>query len=239
MNRVSIIMPYYEQPQQLVRQLGFFEALGPDLKGRVEIILCDDGSRDHPLRDWAEVFEARMTVDYQLLALLEDVRWNWIGARNRAAHEARHEWLLMTDIDHAVPLETITGLLTGSWDPKRCYDFARRDMPDGRENTKRHPNSWFMTRKTFFDRVGAYDERWSGIYGSDGEFRRRCQARTRGVSHLDLALWRFPPEAYEEAATTRYRRKTAEDRTNRRRVRQEIARDPKTRRLTFDWERIA
>ncbi len=39
---------------------------------------------------------------------------------------------------------------------------------------KPHPNTWLLTTDLFY-RIGGYDERFSGFYGTDGEFRNRVQ----------------------------------------------------------------
>lgn len=96
---------------------------------------------------------------------------------------------------------------------------------------KAHPNSWLMTR-AMFDQMGGYDERFSGFYGSDSDFRERCKAvpfdynaqgvpinradtkPAKGVIRLDVPLIRYPRESIPDASTTSYQRKAQEDAVN-------------------------
>lgn len=78
---------------------------------------------------------------------------------------------------------------------------------------KPHPNSWMLTRE-MFERIGGYDERFSGYYGSDSEFRERVQRTARAVVMRPEPLVRYPREVIPDASTTTYQRKAKEDGLN-------------------------
>lgn len=238
MNAVTLVLPYYENPRQLDLQIAYLQALPESLRRFIQLVVVDDGSRDHPLDRWVAAAPGNPGCAFKVFRISKDVRWNWMAARNIGAFEADHEWLLLTDIDHVPAERTWLGLLTGSWDSGRVYDFARIDAPGLLENPKRHPNSWFMTIKTFWKRVGGVDERWAGTYGSDSEFRRRCEASTGKIKHLDLPLIRHPAEHFPDAITRRYDRKTPEDARRRRLLRAQIAASPKPHTLTYDYTQL-
>jgi hypothetical protein len=155
--------------------------------------------------------------------------------RNLGVDQARTEWVLLTDIDHVMPLDTLRPLLTMELDPRDVYRLSRQDAPL-RTPYKPHPNTWMMTRK-MFDRIGGYDERFSGYYGSDSEFRERVQANARAIVMLPQALIRYPREVIADASTTTYERKAKEDGIHVPRIKAERARIPNWRplRLTFPY----
>lgn len=234
---VTLIFPYYENPTMFAKQLLHIGQLPLEQRKAIHLIVVDDGSQKHPLGlPDLESMQAIGLASVQLFRILVDVRWNWIAARNLAAEKARTDWILMTDIDHMVPAKTWRRLLEGDLSAKDVYRFSRVDAPDATPY-KPHPNSWLMTRK-MFDRIGGYDERFSGFYGTDGEFRDRVTKTCRRVVMLEQVLIRVPREVVPDASTTNYQRKQPEDREGVGRVRKLIAQDPKPHRLTFPWEPI-
>lgn len=197
--RFTLIVPYYENPIFLQRQLKQWFELNWGPSPMFDVIVVDDGSPEHPaepiLRDSKQPYLRHFRIDV-------DVRWNWLAARNIGAHHATTEWIMLTDIDHVLPETTLETLLFGRHDPAIIYRFSRTGA-----KTHPHPNSWFMTRKMFW-RVGGYDERMSGYYGSDGYYRRRCAA-TAPIRIMSAPLVCHEHEG--DSSTTRYLRKQPED----------------------------
>lgn len=195
---VTLIVPYYESPTFFARQVAHWETLQPVAEAvgaRFSVVVVDDGSPAHPApvptRPWLRLFRIE-----------PDIPWNWLAARNIGAHHADDGWLLLTDMDHMVPADTLASLLTGAHDPAVVYAFARREHT----GVPIHPHSasFFMTRAMFW-RIGGYDERLSGVYGTDGLYRRRLAA-TAPIHILPDVLVRH--EYVGDASVTRYERKT-------------------------------
>ncbi len=226
--QVSLVLPYYENPLMLAVQCDDMRWLPRDLAANVEIVVVDDGSPSKPA-----LLPTDLGVDTKLYRVKVDVRWNQHAARNIGAAHAKHEWLLLTDIDHRVPIPTWREVLTAELDEDRCYDFGRRTVKGFKHN---HPNSWLMTR-TLFDKIGGYDERLSGWYGTDHDFKRRA-LKCFGGSMAPLLL--IDRDGVPDANTVTYERKTAEDRRNVLRIYAERAKIPDWRplRLTFPYERV-
>jgi hypothetical protein len=236
----TLVLPYYENPEQLARQFAHLAALPQDVKEKIELIVADDGSPDHPAVDVAKPwlgqngFNGMGLAGVQMFRIEVDVRWNWLAARNIGVHHAKNEWVLLTDIDHELPEATARRLIERKLDPTNVYRFSRRDAPDLTEY-KPHPNSWLMTRK-MFDQVGGYDERFSGFYGTDGEFRDRVRANAAKVIMLEEYLVRVPREVVPDASTTKYLRKQPEDHDGVSKVRAQIAREGgRPKRLSFPY----
>lgn len=264
MREFTLIMPYYENPGMLIRQYGQLTDLSSGVKSHLHLIICDDGSPSPaappgvlergiiempPTNDGFAVREgggitALGLASFQLFRVDVDVRWNWLTCRNIAAHHAKTDWLLMTDIDHLLPEATARRIIDGPLDPARAYRFNRVDAPDMKPTIgkhgefKPHPNTWLMT-KQLFDKVGGYDERFSGFYGSDGEFKDRVKKRAGEPIILPEVMIRVPREVVPDASTTRYGRKEEQDHAGIQAARARIAREGgRPHRLTFPYHRV-
>lgn len=227
---ITIIYPYYENPEFFNKQLAMWIWWPEHLLKHVAFIVVDDGSPVHPLE--TVLLDQAMPHTMRSFRIHEDVRWNWIAARNIAAHEAAEGWLLLTDIDHVIPVETLQACIYGDHRPDTIYGFSRVEYTG--ETREPHKNSWFLTREMFW-KVGGYDEMLSGFYGSDGDWRRRC-AKTAAMAILTDQLIRY--ERLGDSSTTRYLRKQPEDAAIQRIV---AERRPgwKPRVLSFDYHEIA
>lgn len=216
----TLILPYYENPSMLARQYASLSLLADEVKAALHLIVVDDGSPKTP----AIPPEGNLGLaSFQLFRVEVDVRWNWLTCRNIGAHHAKTDWLLFTDIDHLLPEETARFIQDKKLDPARSYRFSRVDAPD-LTPYKPHPNSWLMTGERFA-KIGGYDERFSGFYGTDGEFRDRVKLNSKEIVMLDAVLVRVPREVIPDASTTRYGRKEKQDHEGVTRARGRIARE--------------
>lgn len=244
MKALTLIQPYYDNPTMLVEQQRAWLRYPAELRARLHVIIVDDGSprwpaRPHilpPLLPGAEIPSG--LASFQLYRTLVDVRWNWIFCRNLAVANAATEWVLMTDIDHVLPAKTLANVLDKKLRSLTAYRFSRVDAP-AMTPYKPHPNTWLMTR-SLFDQVGGYDERFSGFYGTDGEFRRRVEDNSEEIVILPQVMIRYPREVIADASTTTYGRKEEQDRKNVRRIVLERKEVPnwKPLRVTFPYERL-
>lgn len=196
---ITMIYPYYCNPNFLRTQLDGWARLPDVLRSHIIAIIVDDGS---PKGKAADVLRLVKPLPFRirLFEIEVDVRWNWLAARNIAMSNAIDGWCLGTDIDHVVPEETLRNLVFGIHNSEYIYRFQRRENG---EFIHPHPNSWFMTRKMFW-KFGGYDESLSGFYGTDGEARRRW-AKTAPVYTLPDYLQRY--EHVGDSSTVGYGRK--------------------------------
>jgi hypothetical protein len=229
---LTLILPYYRNAGMLVEQQRTWRAYPDDLKAHLHVIVVDDGSPKFAAR--REV-EATGVASFRLYRCDVDVRWNWLFCRNLGVDQTETTWVLLTDIDHLLPADTLRRLLTDDLDPNRVYRLSRVDAPD-LTPYKPHPNTWLMT-KAMFNAIGGYDERFSGYYGTDGEFRERVEKTSYSVEMLSCPLIRVPREVIPDASTTTYGRKEEQDRENVQRIREERGKLKVWRplRLTFPW----
>lgn len=198
MRSITFVTAYYRNPGMLRAQQATWQGYSEDIRAAFHVRVCDDGSPKGVAR---KVVEPCGIASYELWRTDQDVRWNWLFCRNLGASRAPIDcnWLVLTDIDHVMPEATARRLMTADLDEDVIYRFSRVDAPN-LTPYKPHPNSWFMSRE-MFAKVGGYDERFSGFYGSDADFRERCQAASRALIMLPEPLIRYPREVLADAST--------------------------------------
>jgi hypothetical protein len=199
---ITIVIPFYENDQFLRQQVGWWKTVAPSVRQYLSAIIVDDGSPS-PAVD--VLMRCDLPFPIRLFRIEVDIRWNWLAARNIGLQHAADGWVLMTDIDHVAPASTLEALIYGQHNPKTIYGLSRIEHTG--EKLTPHSASFFLTREMFW-KVGGYDERMSGYYGSDGYFRRRLAA-TAPIAILSDRLIRH--EYQGDSSTTRYLRKQAED----------------------------
>lgn len=196
--RVTLVLPFYENHDFIQTQIRQWQEWH-QLRTHVEVIVVDDGSPT-PLEPLSvggvRLRQFRIDVD---------VRWNWLAARNIGARYAAGEWLLLTDMDHLVPTDTMFAAIYGRLDPTVVYAFRRLEHTG--ERIKPHSASFLMTKELFW-KIGGYDEALAGHYGTDGIFRREI-AKHAEIEILPFSLIRH--EYVGDSSTVRYKRKQPED----------------------------
>jgi len=226
---LTMIYPYYENPQFLEKQIVGWADLPGVVRSRLRVIVVDDGSPRYPA---ADVLRELPFSFVRLFRIGVDVRWNWLAARNIGAHHADEGWLLITDMDHVADCDCLYSVLHGHHEDSIIYRFSRREH-DGRK-IHPHPNSWLYTRAMFW-RIGGYDETCSGYYGTDGDYRRRCAA-TAPVRILTDELVRH--EYQQDSSTTHYKRKQPEDAAVKSLIRARPRSGWKPRVLSFPYQEL-
>lgn len=239
---LTLIMPFFENASMLRLQYQGWAAWPEKYRRRLKIVLVDDGSPE-PATD---VPRPEGLPELQIYRVTENRPWHQHAARNLGAHVADEGWLLLTDMDHVLTADAARGLFkrldTGKLDEGTAYMFDRIEADTGLPtvNTegkpKPHPNSFLMTRETFW-RVGGYDERLTGFYGTDAYFRRRLFTRA-GQGHIDVPLTRYWRDLIPDASTNGLPRKEGRDSPERTRRLQMVAAAPDDiLTLDFPWER--
>jgi hypothetical protein len=231
MNETTLIMAYYRNPTMLKRHYDLWGRLSDEIKAKLRIIIVDDGS---PKELQAPLPPSDLAIPTSIFRLLVDIRWNQDACRNLGVEKSTTPWILLTDMDHMVTPKLLERLIFNVCDPRIAYRFGRVSAP-GLEPYKFHPNSWFMTRR-LYNRIGGYDERFAGWYGTDGDFRDRLN-RVAGLVEIKEHLIRVPREVVPDASTTIYERKTDEDGEAIKRIKAERG-DNKPIRQGFPYEQV-
>jgi len=247
---LTLVLPYFQNAGMLLEQQKMWSEYASDLKAHFHAIVVDDGS---PLEPAEPYVSPTGIASFQLFRVGVNIRWNWLTCRNIGMAFARTDWVLLTDIDHALPEKTLDKLLTMPLEEDSVYRLGRVDAPHQwpyalldcpvRESKRFHPNTWLMTR-AMYDRIGGYDERLSGCYGTDGEFRDRVHANARAVCTLPShVLVRYSREVLPDASTppsvfTRKGDVHNDTDLTQRRVRRELIPNWRPLRLTFPYTKI-
>ena len=96
--------------------------------------------------------------------------WNHAAARNLGAVYARSDKLLLTDVDHEFPEDTLQRMLDLGELRRTMYMFYRLDERGA--PTRRHLNTFLLSRGRYFELFG-YDEEFCGHYGLEDDLFRR------------------------------------------------------------------
>lgn len=244
-NDVTLCLAYYENPEMLAMQYQRLRALPAILKNHIRVIIVDDGTAapfqnggkkpDMRRAAWAEPLSG---IDLSVYAMNVDVRWNQDACRNLAVGRAETKWVLLTDIDHLIPEEVWRSIITRRLSWKAVYTFERLT---GAHLSARnpHPNTWLLTRDTF-EAAGGYDERFAGLYGTDGDFRDRLKS-VGHIEQLPLVIHEVTPDMVPDCRTTRYERKTHSDRLGIPAIKKARSASPgaRTIRNRFPWHKVS
>jgi hypothetical protein len=208
MKPITIVFPHYQNLGMWAEQQRVIADYPAALKAQVHVVLVDDCS---PVarRPSPESVTVDGLASLRIYHLQEKKRWNWLACRNLGAKVATTDWLLLTDIDHAIPEATLTRVMTGRLLANHAYKFSRVTATGvwpydvaALPKYKPHNDTWCLTRSLFFsDRVGGYDERLSGCYGTSGEFTDRVRAVANVVTISEVIV-RYPREVLADASTS-------------------------------------
>lgn len=186
--KLSIVVSVLNSHEVVRRQLLHLSRI---LTPECELILVDDGSDPGLSETCASVAKPFQFV----LHCTHDRRpWTQPRGRNLGASLAKGERLLFFDVDHILTEEVVRFSLNYSGDKLHwvrrpaVLDEQGRLMTDPvilrdhgltSDAPGVHGNS-FLIRKSLFDRLGGYDERFCGRYGGDDvDFNDRYQALCR------------------------------------------------------------
>lgn len=158
MNKISIILPYYNSEYALCNQLNEYANLKLN---NIEYIIIDDYS-DVPLKP------IKGNIETTVYRILQDIPWNQPGAKNLGVFVAKYEWLLLTDIDHIIKKETLEFISNYNLDKNTIYKFKRFDLDNDKE-IHSHENSMLL-HKDLYTLIGGYDEDFCGHHGYDDTF---------------------------------------------------------------------
>jgi len=163
MNKITLIYAYYENPAMLARH--FEEWSTYNNKEQFEIIIVDDCSKEFPIDN--QIIDVGINTRY--FKITSDIPWNQHGARNLAMKHAEGMCFL-ADMDTLLTKEEAEILLSADLKSNLAYQVLIRNS--AKTKITLHPNT-FILHSDLFHKVGGYDERYAGYYGTDINFRKR------------------------------------------------------------------
>jgi hypothetical protein len=170
-----------------------------EIKDAVTFFITDDCSTEKPL---CSVFKKIDGLDIHAFQILEKRKWNGFSCWNIGAKNCATKWLVITDIDLLIPVDSMTELvrrlrdanIDGNW----VYRFRRVDAATGRE-MKTHSMTLLMTRELYW-KIGGFDEEFAGIHvGTTSLYYDRLR-KTMGI--YDAFVQLDIPFVYHDAFTT-------------------------------------
>lgn len=243
----TLCVPFYRNVDMLKRQIEEWNKY----RGALQILLVDDCSPE-PAEPIVKEFASKETQ-----AVLEvyrtgvDVKWAREFCRNLMAKVATTKWLVMVDIDHVLPVESVNQLLGMPISPKRWYRFRRMRVGKADETRRKdkiapecefgeihpHVDSYLCVANHYWN-VGGYDEQFCGVLGGGNEFLRRFQA-TYPVETIagDVFLHVYTRSVIEDASDLHCGRDTKPGKDIERYLRT-VGREKPTEWLTLPWSRV-
>lgn len=240
MTAVTIVMPYYDNPNMLAMHLKEWSLYRAHDAMALRAVIVDDASPNSPAAEVFRVYARDIEFPISLFRIHQNKPWNQDGARNLAMKHVTG-WALMTDMDLVLNRDQVPGLLT--WVAHRAkrgsYYMPRRRDFDGTPNYP-HPNSYIMHAEDFWH-MGGYDEDFAGVYGSDGNFRKCMRAELKEEPCDSFYLTRWTTRDMSDANTREWGRKGSPyHRANFPEVEKKAKGPPykATNHLRFSWDRV-
>jgi len=211
-DHITIVMMYYESPQMLGKQLEYWCAYSKDVSDRLRIVLVDDGSPKYPASD-VMVADALPDFPVNLFRATENIIYNHSGGFNLAFTHIEDGWVLMTDMDHVMPEESLMCLLNMELDPNSVYRFSRRRMTSFEEwiPCHRHLDSIILTTDMYW-KAGGFDEDFRGYCnGVSFLFRKAIERYSRQIVQLDdIYSLLFQEDVIPDSVNTLFGKKGSE-----------------------------
>lgn len=199
---ITLIHPYYENPEMFKKQQIMWSEMPEDLLEKTHFIVVDDCSKDEPIE---KHILKDLNINLSCYRVKVKIRWNWLMCRNLAAYLAKDGYLFLSDMDHALPEDSLRKLHDMDKNPNKFYLFHRVDAPD-MTPYKAHPNTYFM-HKNLYWAIGGYDETYAGHYGTDGMYRKRCIKKAGQALHSECVVVRYPGDLMPDGRTQDFERK--------------------------------
>lgn len=208
MRALTFIYTYYDNPNMLRRQINEWRQYPDEYKQAIHFMIIDDGSEKVPALPIIQALgqEEGLGINLSLYRVLENIPWNMDGARNLGMKNAQTEWAFLCDIDHLVPVKSLTGMFGMPFKPMQTY-MPIQELTDGTSLERVHPNTWLIRVEDYWS-MGGYDEDMVGHYGTDGNFSRLMRAH--GIKQVTSDAWRtvvYRTEDIEDANTKDWGRK--------------------------------
>ena len=138
---LSIVIPAFDEAASIAATIADARAIGGQVTSALEVIVCNDGSRD----DTAAIVRAAANIDPRV-RLLDRERNRGIEASMRALYaNARNEWVFLMSADRQWPMSALVPMAAAAVDGA---DFVIGVRPNKREVYTRYRRivSWGYER---------------------------------------------------------------------------------------------
>jgi len=190
---------YYDNPEMLVQQLRCWDLYRDAFEDPPEVFLIDDGS---PRTFAADIVRReKCKISIRVYRILEDIPWNFAGARNLGCYHAEG-WIYMSDIDTLLFADDAKRLFEGLALDRNCFYMPRMLLlPEMSEGCLPKVNLLF--HKRLFLAVGGYDEDYAGHYGrEETDFYNRLIRLAPRIHRKSVNVRVMPPAIISDARST-------------------------------------
>jgi hypothetical protein len=248
LSSLTLVLSYYRQPQMLSRHLEEWNKY----EGTLPIILVDDGSPEPALPIIEKLASAATLKALQVYRTGIDRPWCREFARNLGAKNASTPWLLIADLDHLFPVESLRVLRGISLPSKTWFRFRRIRIGKADETRKKdkippdcergeiheHVDSYLCKAKHYWN-AGGYNEAFCGVLGGGNEFLRRFQAMYQSATVPgDVFLHVYTRSVINDASDLHCSRDTKPGKDLWRSMVKAGGGGPPTKHLTLPWSRV-
>ncbi|MBR9844688.1 MAG: glycosyltransferase [Algicola sp.] len=161
--RLTYIVQYYleDNTYDPIKELiDIYSTYKEDILKQIHFVFVDDGSKT-PITIADDV-----NLNYTLVRINENIKWNQPGARNLGVQFAKSENIVVTDLDIFFPENLFESLLYFHPPRNSIFKFVTYA---GMKPVDPHFNVFFMNKEVFL-RTKGVDEEFSGAYGQDDVF---------------------------------------------------------------------
>lgn len=174
---ISFVSHFYNNIPCIERNIAQMQEISHRFPDTEYIIVDDHSSESYEFN----IFEGINNL--KLFRICDNIDWNMACARNIGVHESSGDIIFIFDIDHIIDPRQIACFFSNvnSLKPGERGLFRRiKISKDGLYyNIKSHKNS-FIIHRSDFEKVGGYEELFSGNYGAEDSFFFMC-CRSAGI----------------------------------------------------------
>ena len=163
---ISYIIPVFKQLEScndLEKLIEIYSQYNSNILDKIHFIFVDDCSPTN-------ISIQTKKLNYSLVRITDDIKWNQGGARNLGVHLSKTSKLILTDLDHIFPESTFAKLIKDKI-PNKIYTFNR--VKDG-SKINSHVNTFFCSKSIYYKSLGV-DEEFCGNYGYEDVYFRQLQ----------------------------------------------------------------
>ncbi|MGY5352568.1 glycosyltransferase family A protein [Wenyingzhuangia sp. IMCC45533] len=167
---ISYVVPFYIEnysTDHMMKFIEYYENFASDILDKIHFIFVDDCSPK-------SININTEKINYSLVRITSDIRWNQGGARNLGVTLAKSSKIILTDFDHFFTEDCVRHLLRLRL-PNKIYTF-RRQKEGAKINSA--PNIFFTTKSVFYKSLGV-DEEFCGNYGYEDIYFRLLQKKLK------------------------------------------------------------
>jgi hypothetical protein len=158
MNKIGLVMPYYDNPLMLRKHIDQWMVYSPEAKRRIQFIVVDDCTPQTPAANvFLHAWGSARPLDFMVYRVQVDQPWGQDAARNIGMKHVEALWSLMTDMDHVLNQVQVEKMIRFVDDVAyRGHYYLPARVKANMAQYHRHPNTFLFHKEDFWN-MGGYD----------------------------------------------------------------------------------